>query len=496
LPGAGSALWWLVVVAIMLPIIALLVLQPLYGVAAAVALCLGVLLATRWRQATLVLLALIPFEAYFIPAGSLRLKAFQLVALALVPGFVAALATGRTGLPIPLAPPLLTLVMMSALSVLVSIAPAETIRVVVLEAVLFLTFLVIAAALREQDLLTKALLVLSCAGAVIAVLAVYQVFAVKLGLPTGISRTLGEGRPWKYLSRYGRPSGTFFEPDWFGAFMMQTALLAIPLSVGGPVRYRRLATAASIATIIGLLISGTRAAWLGFAVGLFVLFVVRSSARGRVLKLGVVVAAAVALMLAALAYANHAYFDQIVARVGDMFNSQSSGIEGRLNTLQVVTSQIRLHPWLGSGAGVLDFLVQGTTKAMGGRLGPNVTLTLWMELGVVAFAILAWLLIGLFVRLTRAAVHGGDLAFAAQAALAATVALLVQSQFNNSFLLGYFWAQLGLCSAAIALYEARRREVRRAPELAAFDAAAKELETGGDGAARVLSPARPSGPGP
>lgn len=470
--GRGERWWWLLVVAIAAAMVLALAWWPFYGLVAALALCLGTVLTFAWRQAVIALLLTVPLEAYFIPAGGLRLKLYQLIALAIVPGFVIAVSLGQARFSIPLLPPLLMLLGFSGLSIVYSIAPDETLRVVFLQTMLLVVFCVVSVGLQDGEHYERAILALVVVGAVVALFGIYQLFAWRIGLPTGISQTVGEGRPWKYLTRYGRPSGTFFEPDWYGAYMMLMLLQALPFSVGGPPRWRRAATLAAVALALGLLVSGTRAAWLGFAVGVVSLFLFRSTARLRVLKMIALAAVLIAALLAVLALTYAPYFAMIVERGVGMFSTQSHGVEGRLNTLEVVTDQIARHPYFGSGTGVLDHLVQGWGKAMAGRLGPNVFLTTWMEIGIVGGVLLLWLFVALFVHVGRAALEATRWAYLAQGSFAAALGLLVQSQFNNSFLLGFFWMQLALCSAAIGLV---RRETSDAPDRRAEGAATPDL---------------------
>ena len=132
---------------------------------------------------------------------------------------------------------------------------------------------------------------------------------------------------------------------------------------------------------------------------------------------------------------------------------RSHGIAGRVNTLAVIVEQIRVHPLRGSGTGILDALVAGRQQAFAGRLGPNLFLTTWMETGVAGALLLVWLFGLVLWRVGRAARRSDTLGALAQGLFAGVIALVVQSQFNNSFLLGFFWVQLGLCAAAVVIHE-------------------------------------------
>ena len=451
--GGRRAALWGAVLALEAAAAGLLVYNPLFGVAAAAAGLVAVLLLIDWRRAALVVVAVVPLEAYFIPVGSLRLKLYQVVVSAAFVGLLADMARVHTGLRLPFLIPIAAFVALSALSITFSILPAETVRIVALQIILVGVYVVVTAACSREDQLQKAMLTLAIAGAVVATFGLYQLFAYHLGLPTGITRGLGEGRPWSFLSRYGRPSGTFFEPDWLGAFAMQAALLAIPMAIHGNPRYRRVAYASGTLAIAGLLVSGTRAAWLGFAIGAASLLLFRSARRMRLLGFAAIAAFLAVGLLVVMAAVYPEYATLIHERLTNMFDTRSSGIAGRVNTLAVIVQQIHVHPLRGSGTGILDALVAGRQQTFAGRLGPNVFLTTWMETGVAGVVLLFWLFGLTLWRVGRAARRSDTLGALAQGLFAGVIALVVQSQFNNSFLLGFFWVQLGLCAAAVVIHE-------------------------------------------
>lgn len=451
--GGRRMAMWGAVLALEAAAAGLLVYNPLLGVVAAAAGLVAVLLLIDWRRAALVVVAVVPLEAYFIPVGSLRLKLYQVVVSAAFVGLLADMARVRTGLRLPLLIPVAAFVALSALSISFSILPGETIRIVALQIILVGVYVVVTAACSREDQLQKAMLTLAIAGAVVATFGMYQLFAYHLGLPTGITRGLGEGRPWSFLTRYGRPSGTFFEPDWLGAFAMQAALLAIPMAIHGSPRYRRVAYLSGTLAIAGLLVSGARAAWLGFAIGAASLLLFRSARRMRLLGFAAIAALLAIGLLAVLATVYPEYATLIHDRLANMFDIRSHGIAGRVNTLAVIVEQIRVHPLRGSGTGILDALVAGRQQTFAGRLGPNLFLTTWMETGVAGVLLLLWLFGLTLWRVGRAARRSDTLGALAQGLFAGVIALVVQSQFNNSFLLGFFWVQLGLCAAAVVIHE-------------------------------------------
>jgi O-antigen ligase len=451
--GGRRVAAWGAVLALEAAAAGLLVFNALLGLVVAVGGLAAVLLLIDWRRATLVVVAVVPLEAYFIPVGSLRLKIYQVIVSVAFVGLLADMTRVRSGVRLPLLAPIAAFVALSALSISFSILPGESVRIVALQIVLVIVYVVITAACSREDHLQKAIITLVAAGAIVAAFGMYQLFAYHLGLPTGITRGLGQGRPWSFLSRYGRPSGTFFEPDWLGAFTMQTALLAIPMAIHGDPRYRRLAYASAAFAFAGLLVSGARAAWLGFVVGAAGLLLFRSARRLRLLGFAAFAAMLAIGLLALLAAVYPAYGILIHERLTNMFDAQSHGIAGRVNTLAVIVQQIRVHPLRGSGTGILDALVAGQQQAFAGRLGPNLFLTTWMEIGVAGVALLFWLFGLTLWRVGRAARRSDVVGALAQGLFAGVIALIVQSQFNNSFLLGFFWVQLGLCAAVVVIHE-------------------------------------------
>jgi hypothetical protein len=444
---------WAGILALELIAAGLLLLNALLAVAIAVGGLVAVLLLVDWRRTALVVIAVVPLEAYFMPVGGLRLKIYQLIVSAAFVGLLADMTRVRSVIRLPMLAPIAAFVGLSALSISFSIMPGETVRIVALQIVLVVVYVVVTAAFAREDRLQKAILTLIVAGALVAAFGMYQLFAYHLGLPTGITRGLGQGRPWSFLSRYGRPSGTFFEPDWLGAFTMQAALLAIPLAIHGEPRYRRLSYTSAAFAFAGLLVSGARAAWLGFAIGAAGLLLFRSARRLRLIGFAAFAAILAIGLMVVLAAVYPEYGNQIHDRFGNLVNIHSQGVAGRVNTLALIVEQIRVHPLRGSGTGILDSLVAGQQQAFSGRLGPNLFLTTWMETGVLGMAFLLWLFGFTLWRVGRAARRTDVVGALAQGLFAGLIALIVQSQFNNSFLLGFFWVQLGLCAAAVVIHE-------------------------------------------
>lgn len=172
------------------------------------------------------------------------------------------------------------------------------------------------------------------------------------------------------LGRFYRAYGTFVQPNPFGGFMNLSALLGLGTATGLAIAWwqrRRpftlvwlgLVTVATAVTTLGLVVSWSRGAWLGFAAGtaVFLLFLPRRLRWG-----GVVVA--VALLLGLVAWQANlvptAVADRVIGFADDFtfgdvrgvdINDANYAVLERLAHWQAALDMARDNLWLGVGFG-------------------------------------------------------------------------------------------------------------------------------------------------
>jgi len=107
----------------------------------------------------------------------------------------------------------------------------------------------------------------------------YQVVAGMSNTYLGTGFSIGHSgiMQQEYLnSPWGRPYGTLFEPDWYGAIAMFFAILCLILYSFDPSKKRKLYLGGMILSLTGLFFSFVRASWVGFVCALVILVIVRN----------------------------------------------------------------------------------------------------------------------------------------------------------------------------------------------------------------------------
>jgi O-antigen ligase len=257
--------------------------------------------------------------------------------------------------------------------------------------------------------------------------------------------------------------GTMLEPNIFGGFAAACLVLAVVLLVaarhGVPVRDRRIVRWLAIMSAAGLVLSFTRAAWLGAIAGL-VLFAATSRATlGIRLRPTRVVALTALGVLAIVALTLLAPGDAgtlLRFKLANLVNLTSSTGLQRLVTYGMAIEQTAAHPFVGWGTYTFAPLVAEGTDFQQFDNWRNLWLGNWLLLalhdtGMIGAALWIGLLTTIIGRGLRTArrTRPDDAAFAAQA-LALTLAfatLLVPFLTTTGFSLGYPWMLSGLLAA-------------------------------------------------
>ena len=272
------------------------------------------------------------------------------------------------------------------------------------------------------------------------------------------------GGYWRDPSGVIRADATLAHPDFAGIFLA----MLLPIAVSKVVSPRPLAIrvlSANIALVIGLglLVTFTRAAWVGAIVGIVVVLALRRG-QFRILPVGVAVAFLTGAVLLSLAVAGSrpstggGLAHALLGRVASSIDIQSGSVGSRLNTWRDLPAVIAGRPILGWGPdtfGLVYPLYQSRD-----RLGEFFDKPHQETLGVVAYegilglAAYLWLLVA-FVR----AFWRGRFVAGAVALFGAWIAYMVCIQVDFSWIPTAvpFWL---LTAAAIVTFTPNTEPVR------------------------------------
>jgi hypothetical protein len=265
-----------------------------------------------------------------------------------------------------------------------------------------------------------------------------------LGL-TGLSEfPFGADRAGTSLLRAGnftyvRPYGLYPHPNIVGGALAVGALLAGAFAISLRGGWRWLVLAVTAVIVWALLLTFSRAAWIGLAAGAFVLL-----ARLRLRWWALVPAALLALVIGAVFVAQ--YRPLLGARAGEGAESlELRSVSDRLVYTEFALRAIEERPIIGQGIGNFPYRVavylQDTFYDLIGDRVHHVYLSVWSELGVIGFGLFVMALaLGIEAGLRRdpPAAHPAD-ATARAALLAAVIALAIIGLFDH-----YPYSQLPL----------------------------------------------------
>ncbi len=240
-----------------------------------------------------------------------------------------------------------------------------------------------------------------------------------------------------------RAFSTYGQPNSYGLYLVGMVPLALVARSGG-----RASWALLVSLLAGVVLTGSRGAWIATAAGLAVYGILRASPKPSTVLKGLAVLALIPLAVALLPR------DFLAARVTLMDWSTQQ----RLLVLLVAWRGIVQSPITGYGAGSFGELL--------GKMAPsqleddvtmphNLILEIWFELGlaaVLAFVTLMILYYGVAVRAYR---RGRDIRIAA--VVAAVTAMLVGSMFGSLFIRGVQETFVVLIALTGALVAARHR---------------------------------------
>lgn len=143
---------------------------------------------------------------------------------------------------------------------------------------IFLMMYVTVSVCTSWAMIKRVLNVFVVASVIVVAYGIYQFFAQLFGLPlqdvgTALNTTLSLGSVWSAHFPIPRVRSTFMEPLYFGTYLISVISLFVPLLLyrGRALLNRRLLYLGLIASLIALLLTFSRGAWVSFGVSLVLL---------------------------------------------------------------------------------------------------------------------------------------------------------------------------------------------------------------------------------
>jgi O-antigen ligase len=296
---------------------------------------------------------------------------------------------------------------------------------------------------------------------VLLVLAVLQAFYALISLAahkTGIN--LG-GVSAGHIESAVSLQGGFEEPNLLGAFAAAIGLifLALLTARNSGIAAWKAGAGACLMQVV-LLLTFTRAAWLGFIVGLALLVFMQKPSRNifNPRAAAVVLVIGVALIVVALPFANAIEAGQVSKRIGDILNFSQGSAEGRVEVQNLALDAMPDAYLLGHGT--LSLVANDThAKLEGGWLYSSFIQAIH-DTGLIGLMILVWFQIGVIVITARAYLKTKDnfLRAALIGFVAGSVSLIFASQASSFIWLGFPWVFAGLAVATATLSQQSGQE--------------------------------------
>jgi len=178
----------------------------------------------------------------------------------------------------PIDAPLCGYILVNFAAIINAPSMVRSLKIAVLLLSLALLYYIIVNLIDSKELFKKAFNLLLYIGLGEIVYGLYQVAAgmfnyyLGIGLPVGHRGIMHAGfinSPW------GRPYGTFAEPDWYGAVSMFFSLLFMSLYFSRLREKKKFYLFGMVISILGMFLSFVRASWIGFLGGIFVLLLLK-----------------------------------------------------------------------------------------------------------------------------------------------------------------------------------------------------------------------------
>lgn len=278
-----------------------------------------------------------------------------------------------------------------------------------------------------------------------------------IGTQLGITR-------FTYLDNISGLHGSQWEPNIFGSYIASCAAMFLFVLLNkGRVKWSRVGLSV---TVIAVLLSMARAAWLGLACASLFAFIAsrRNNSEAKRVWRGILCAIAAASVIVLLVMIIAPLRHRVISLAPASVLEDTTLIHRVVFTADAI-EDIQAKPWLGYGTESFELLWNwDTNEGETGAWVGNVFIRILHDTGIIglsAFCMFLWLLLRpayLNWKLNRYNQIGKIVG----ALLASQIVLLIAYQFTEATLLTFTWLYFGLISAAVRLVPPH---LERMPEL-------------------------------
>ena len=262
-----------------------------------------------------------------------------------------------------------------------------------------------------------------------------------------------------------RMSGLSSEPDWYGVVCMMCSIsyLVFILKKKAIIGFT-LDKIICLISMLMMLLSLTRAAWVGFAsAGLFFLLIKNKNSRimkKRMWKYLLLIIPFLFLIAVILYVSENSVFLKVLKRMNFFeWNSNDGGaMDTRMSAISIMLHYFAKHPFTGNGVGSMAYISQNEEllhslgyyyEINAGRGSANLFIANLFDVGVFGTLFFTLFIIITLKELYKLYKKSGE--ENVLTVLLIITALMVDFQFNNGIRQAYVWIILGIASSLIKL---------------------------------------------
>lgn len=411
-------------------------------------LILLLVFSIRSDIALFLILITLPLEAFSWDGLGVRIKAFQVITLLAIPGLVLPVLIRKKSIKIPPIKPLILFLIIGILSFNNAISRDQALVSFCLWLFLisfyFITynFLII-----NSSMIFKSLFLIILVGNAIAIYGIIQWIGTILGYNL-IEITTN--------NPYGRPTSVFLEAIWYGCYMMIMSILQISLYFSRSFRKWKwwLLIGFSI-NFMGLLISLTRSAWLGFASGFIFLLLISKRIS---IKLLIFLLIILLILLVFYQILIPYEFRGLANRFREILDPREHAAQSRIRMMSSALPLIKLHPIIGNGMGHYGIIFGGERAYGSEKLRPlgvviSTFLNILFDCGILGLMAFIWFLFSVFKPAFSRfkTVKNKYWKSIILSYLAILISFLTYFLFTPGHVFGFFWFNLAFLAAITRL---------------------------------------------